>query len=372
LLRAGRRRSLFGRTRGAPPLTARDPINTHSQGRGALADPTNETAFICNLETHWFTLRRAAAPAGDDDFGAAGAEGWFNFNSLFPAPQPLSPFYLATFLESLKQQGYDIFAVRGPLPRPELPAGPGPSGPMGRWLSLDEAKRANDGAAVARKRGRTLNALEEALSQSQGDGGGGAGPSGAGPGVSQEERDLAAAIAASLGGAYGGGGGGPSSSGATAAAAGAGAGGLGGWQADGGGYDSDPELAAALAASLADAAPPAPPPPPPPPQGPAPPPLGAEPAAGGPGVLQMAVRLPSGQRAVRRFNASDATGQLYAFLGSQPGVDARAHALFTAAPRREVPCSETISLEGAGLTAPQVLTAEPRSHAPSSQPPPSQ
>ena len=33
--------------------------------------------------------------------------------SLFPAPEPLSDFYLAAFLDSLRDQGYTIFVVGG-------------------------------------------------------------------------------------------------------------------------------------------------------------------------------------------------------------------------------------------------------------------
>ncbi len=57
---------------------------------------------MCWMQEHWFTIRRI--------YG----EFW-NFNSLFPAPQPLSLFYLGAFLATLKEQGYTIFVVRGQL-----------------------------------------------------------------------------------------------------------------------------------------------------------------------------------------------------------------------------------------------------------------
>ena len=56
------------------------------------------------LQEHWFTIRRI--------FGD-----YWNFNSLFPAPQPLSQFYLDSFLATLREQGYTIFAVKGQLPQ---------------------------------------------------------------------------------------------------------------------------------------------------------------------------------------------------------------------------------------------------------------
>jgi len=54
------------------------------------------------VQEHWFTIRRMY---GD----------FWNFNSLFPAPQPLSLFYLGAFLATLREQGYTIFVVKGRL-----------------------------------------------------------------------------------------------------------------------------------------------------------------------------------------------------------------------------------------------------------------
>jgi ataxin-3 len=45
-------------------------------------DPVREAAFICNLQEHWFTLRRV---------GGA----WWNVNSILPAPEALSDFYVS-------------------------------------------------------------------------------------------------------------------------------------------------------------------------------------------------------------------------------------------------------------------------------------
>ena len=40
---------------------------------------------------------------------------WWNLNSIFSAPEPLSPFYLSAFLGTLQEQGYSIFVVRPAL-----------------------------------------------------------------------------------------------------------------------------------------------------------------------------------------------------------------------------------------------------------------
>ena len=59
---------------------------------GARAAPEAECAFLCNLREHWFTIRSAS---GD----------WYNFNSLYTAPEALSPFYLGAYLSSLQAEG---------------------------------------------------------------------------------------------------------------------------------------------------------------------------------------------------------------------------------------------------------------------------
>lgn len=71
---------------------------TSPEAATARADPQQEQAFICNSQEHWFTIR---CVYGD----------WYNFNSLFAAPQQLSPFYLSAFLGSLQEQGYSIYVV---------------------------------------------------------------------------------------------------------------------------------------------------------------------------------------------------------------------------------------------------------------------
>ena len=57
---------------------------------------------------------------------------WWNFNSLFPAPQQLSQFYLSAFLATLREQGYSIFVVHGDLPTyPDTSV----TGDQGAWLT---------------------------------------------------------------------------------------------------------------------------------------------------------------------------------------------------------------------------------------------
>ncbi|KAI8591506.1 Josephin-domain-containing protein [Geranomyces variabilis] len=72
------------------------------------SDPaTSETAFICNLQEHWFTLRR---------FGGS-SKRWYNLNSMFQEPAYVSETYLALLLAQLQTEGYSIFVVNGTLPQ---------------------------------------------------------------------------------------------------------------------------------------------------------------------------------------------------------------------------------------------------------------
>eukprot|EP00198_Chlamydomonas_reinhardtii_P012694 XP_001702031.1 ataxin-3-like protein [Chlamydomonas reinhardtii] len=128
------------------------------EARDLKAAPTSAEAFICNLQEHWFTLRRVA----DGE--------WWNFNSLFPAPQPLSTFYLTAFLDTLRGEGWTIFVIRGKLPATQ-PGGLETLPNAGKWWTSEDARAATDEAERARKRGRVTNALETALARAGEQGG---------------------------------------------------------------------------------------------------------------------------------------------------------------------------------------------------------
>jgi ataxin-3 len=77
------------------------------------------------LQEHWFTIRKV-----DGD--------WWNFNSLYPAPESLSAFYLTAYLDSLKQQGYTVFVIRGNLPASPAATGTQDMDGPGKWWSPEE------------------------------------------------------------------------------------------------------------------------------------------------------------------------------------------------------------------------------------------
>ncbi|KAF9373588.1 Ataxin-3 [Podila verticillata] len=68
----------------------------------AKSEPEREVAFICNLEEHWYTLRR---------FGPS-IHRWYDLNSMHPKPQHMSSTYLGMTLSQLQAGGYSIFVVR--------------------------------------------------------------------------------------------------------------------------------------------------------------------------------------------------------------------------------------------------------------------
>ncbi|CAG9531196.1 unnamed protein product [Cercopithifilaria johnstoni] len=66
-------------------------------------DPTLGQAYICNLNEHWFAVRRLGFQ-------------WFTLNSLLPTPKLISDTYLHLFFAQLINDGYSIFVVEGVLP----------------------------------------------------------------------------------------------------------------------------------------------------------------------------------------------------------------------------------------------------------------
>ncbi|KDP24497.1 hypothetical protein JCGZ_25061 [Jatropha curcas] len=94
----------------------------------AQIDPELENAFICHLHDHWFCIRKVNGE-------------WYNFDSLYAAPEHLSKFYLAAYLDSLKSSGWSIFLVRGNFPKECPISSSEASNGYGQWLSPEDAER---------------------------------------------------------------------------------------------------------------------------------------------------------------------------------------------------------------------------------------
>ncbi|EDV29463.1 uncharacterized protein TRIADDRAFT_51826 [Trichoplax adhaerens] len=78
---------------------------SNPQAREAKLHPQSQNAFICNLQQHWFTIRKF------------GKQQWFNLNSIKSEPELITDTYLSIYLAQLEQEGYSIFVVVGELPK---------------------------------------------------------------------------------------------------------------------------------------------------------------------------------------------------------------------------------------------------------------
>ncbi|KAE8692426.1 putative ataxin-3-like protein [Hibiscus syriacus] len=137
----------------------------------AQIDPELENAFICHLNDHWFCIRKVNGE-------------WYNFNSLYTAPEHFSRFYLSAYLDSLKGSGWSIFLVRGNFPK-EFPISSSEAfNGYGQWLSPEDAERITKSCKLIespRQRNNTTQQHPDMQVLSD-----------------MEDEDLKAAIAASL------------------------------------------------------------------------------------------------------------------------------------------------------------------------------
>ncbi|CAN6471450.1 unnamed protein product [Victoria cruziana] len=140
----------------------------------ARVDPQLENAFICHLHDHWFCIRKVNGE-------------WYNFDSLYAAPQYLSKFFLSAYLDTLKGYGWSIFLVRGNFPK-ECPVSSSESlNGFGQWFTPEDAQRITKVADLSHP---SPNSAEQFSDSSQ--------VAAISSLSDKEEQDLNAAIAASL------------------------------------------------------------------------------------------------------------------------------------------------------------------------------
>jgi len=77
---------------------------THPDMKLSAENPLSENAFLCNLHSHWFAIRKI-----ENDY--------WDLNSLHKRPNYLGELYLGAFLKQLQVDNYSIFVVRGEFPR---------------------------------------------------------------------------------------------------------------------------------------------------------------------------------------------------------------------------------------------------------------
>lgn len=140
----------------------------------AQIDPELENAFICHLQDHWFCIRKVNGE-------------WYNFDSLYAAPEHLSKFYLSAYLDTLKGFGWSIFLVRGNFPKECPVTSSEASNVYGQWLLPEDAERITKSCNSAQRQPhRTVQSQQPAD------------PYGGQMLLDAEDEDLKAAIAASL------------------------------------------------------------------------------------------------------------------------------------------------------------------------------
>ncbi|XP_052172125.1 ataxin-3 homolog [Diospyros lotus] len=150
------------------------PLNSTDAGP-AQVDPELENAFICHLQDHWFCIRKVNGE-------------WYNFDSLYAAPEHLSKFYLSAYLDSLRGFGWSIFLVRGNFPKECPITSSEASNVYGQWLTPEDAGRITKSCNSVQGPPRRTNPNPQASNPN--------------PEeqllIDEEDEDLKAAIAASL------------------------------------------------------------------------------------------------------------------------------------------------------------------------------
>lgn len=93
------------------------PMNsTDSYATQMRNDPTKAQAFIFNMDSHWFCVRRFAHIKTESNVVAKDSFAFFNLNSCLSKPEYMSSLYLTEYLKQMLHEGYSIFVVKGDLP----------------------------------------------------------------------------------------------------------------------------------------------------------------------------------------------------------------------------------------------------------------
>jgi len=67
-------------------------------------DPSLAKAYICNMEDHWFAVRKIGG-------------GWFILDSLCKSPKLISQIHMSSYITQLCKEGYSVYVVEGDLPK---------------------------------------------------------------------------------------------------------------------------------------------------------------------------------------------------------------------------------------------------------------
>lgn len=101
------------------------PMNSTDEYATSIRnDPTQAQAFIFNMDSHWFCVRRFQNIKTGPNIAAKDSFAFFNLNSLLSKPEYMSSLYLTEYLKQMLTEGYSIFVVKGEYP--ECPADTNP------------------------------------------------------------------------------------------------------------------------------------------------------------------------------------------------------------------------------------------------------
>jgi len=101
---------------------------TSSNYYSVVVNLSQESAFICNQGSHWFSIRKVLP------------EEWYNFNSLLEEPQHMKESFLASFLDDLfDKKDVSIYLVKGNLPN--ISPANRPASASGRWILATGSNR---------------------------------------------------------------------------------------------------------------------------------------------------------------------------------------------------------------------------------------
>ncbi|XP_031630903.1 ataxin-3-like [Contarinia nasturtii] len=93
------------------------PLNskTNSIATDIRANPTKAQAYIFNMESHWYCIRRfkcdtTQRPPSNETYA------YFNLDSLLSRPDYMSSSFLLEYIKQMQNEGYSIFVVSGDFP----------------------------------------------------------------------------------------------------------------------------------------------------------------------------------------------------------------------------------------------------------------
>jgi len=110
-------------------------INAYSEdAKGVMENPVKEEGFVCHLLNHWFSVRKLNGH-------------WFNLNSIQKKPTYITPFFLSTYLQSLKMEKYMIYVIKGSFPK--IMEGGGDLSGRENWFNAAPIIAAKGGIALS-------------------------------------------------------------------------------------------------------------------------------------------------------------------------------------------------------------------------------